>query len=217
MNQPKKLPVYQSHKLVQAVKIANMERLDVTASLIIYPAEKDIEPFTVDLRYLVRHNPHIGGYFVRYEDGYESFSPANAFERGNTLLSDREQAPPELAVSASMTRVTQEEVDAEIVAEIYLNTDPDAAEQAAYRPGTDAAAARLSASCLTVCVLVLSNGHKAVGINHGPVRPEAQDVAYGRYDARQQAVEQIWPLLGFRLRDRVAASEQRHAPAATDA
>ena len=30
-----------------------------------------------------------GGYYVRYPDGYESWSPAEAFEEGYTLVDDR--------------------------------------------------------------------------------------------------------------------------------
>jgi hypothetical protein len=33
-----------------------------------------------------RSNPQIGGYYVLYEDGYESFSPADAFESGYSLI-----------------------------------------------------------------------------------------------------------------------------------
>ena len=36
--------------------------------------------------FMARHQPEVGGYFVRYEDGYESFSPAAAFESGYTRL-----------------------------------------------------------------------------------------------------------------------------------
>jgi len=32
-----------------------------------------------------KHEPEIGGYFVRYDDNYESFSPAAAFEGGYKL------------------------------------------------------------------------------------------------------------------------------------
>jgi hypothetical protein len=32
--------------------------------------------------YYKKHEPFIGGYYVRYENGYESFSPAEAFEDG---------------------------------------------------------------------------------------------------------------------------------------
>ena len=31
--------------------------------------------------YLTKHQPHAGGYYVIYADGYESFSRAEAFEQ----------------------------------------------------------------------------------------------------------------------------------------
>ena len=36
--------------------------------------------------YVEKHAPRVGGYFVRYDDGYESFSPAAAFEGGYTSV-----------------------------------------------------------------------------------------------------------------------------------
>ena len=33
-----------------------------------------------------KHNPEAGGYYVVYEDGYKSFSPAKAFEEGYTRI-----------------------------------------------------------------------------------------------------------------------------------
>ena len=36
--------------------------------------------------WLDKHNPEVGGYYVVYEDGYKSFSPAKAFEEGYTLI-----------------------------------------------------------------------------------------------------------------------------------
>lgn len=42
-------------------------------------------PFTyVSAEYMRKHEPHVGGYYVVYEDGYKSFSPAAAFEKGYT-------------------------------------------------------------------------------------------------------------------------------------
>ncbi|EPJ3208563.1 hypothetical protein JGC44_21260 [Salmonella enterica subsp. enterica serovar Derby] len=34
------------------------------------------------------HQSEVGGYFVRYEDGYESYSPVEAFEKGYLTLAD---------------------------------------------------------------------------------------------------------------------------------
>lgn len=56
--------------------------------------------------------------------------------------------------------------------------------------------------CLTFCVLVLRNGFTVTG-ESACASPENFDAEIGRKVARQKAVEKIWPLLGFRLRDRL--------------
>jgi len=88
------MPMYQSHKKVWALKIkeivydwelADVENRD-TGSAFITPEEDGYAPFKVDEAYLNKHEPKAGGYYVVYEDGYKSFSPADAFEGGYTLL-----------------------------------------------------------------------------------------------------------------------------------
>ncbi|MCU1338860.1 MAG: hypothetical protein JWO19_4441 [Bryobacterales bacterium] len=53
---------------------------------IITPAERGFGPFFVDQAYMDKHKPDVGGYYVQYDDGYKSFSPAKAFEDGYTRL-----------------------------------------------------------------------------------------------------------------------------------
>lgn len=50
------------------------------------PAEVEFPSFVVSAEYLAKHKPVVGGYFVVYVDGYESFSPATAFEEGYTRI-----------------------------------------------------------------------------------------------------------------------------------
>jgi len=69
---------------------------------------------------------------------------------------------------------------------------------------------------ITFCVLVLRNGTKIVGVNEGPVSRENFDPEIGRRYARAKAVDQIWPLLGFRLRDELARPVLTEADAAAD-
>jgi hypothetical protein len=52
----------------------------------IVPDEPGYEPFPVKRTYIDKHNPQPGGYYVVYDDGYESFSPALAFEQGYTRI-----------------------------------------------------------------------------------------------------------------------------------
>lgn len=89
------MPKYKCHKEVWALKIANIE-LDIDkankenretdGSAVITPAEKIYAPFRVNADYVHKHNPQIGGYYVLYEGGYKSFSPAVVFEDGYTRI-----------------------------------------------------------------------------------------------------------------------------------
>ena len=56
---------------------------------------------------------------------------------------------------------------------------------------------------LTFCVLVLRNGFTVTG-ESACASPENFDAELGRKIARQNAVAKVWPLLGFRLRDKLA-------------
>lgn len=54
----------------------------------IIPEDKNFEEFEVSIEYYKKHLPKAGGYWVLYQDGYESFSPAEAFEGGYTLIKE---------------------------------------------------------------------------------------------------------------------------------
>lgn len=57
---------------------------------------------------------------------------------------------------------------------------------------------------LTICILVLGNGFTVIG-KSAPASPENFDPEKGRTFAREDAIRQLWPLMGFALRDRLAA------------
>ena len=84
------MPKYKSHKEVWALKIKSIvrdgegENRDSDGSAIITPEEEGYAPFRVEGDYLHKHKPQVGGYYVVYKDGYKSYSPAEAFEEGNT-------------------------------------------------------------------------------------------------------------------------------------
>ena len=80
----KALPRWRSHKVVEGFKIAKILRMFLNRSKLV--SEDGQSWVSVDDRYLAKHSPLCGGYFVRYEDGYESFSPAAAFEGGYTSV-----------------------------------------------------------------------------------------------------------------------------------
>lgn len=87
------LPRYRCHKVVQAAKIAWIEcgRRDRTGpgATLLFGASIGpdcVSSISVSETYMGKHNPQPGGYYVRYEDGYESYSPAEAFESGYRLI-----------------------------------------------------------------------------------------------------------------------------------
>jgi hypothetical protein len=74
------MPRYKCHKEVHALKIR------AVSGLTIVPEDSGYAPFEVPPAYLDKHKPEAGGYYVVYDDGYKSFSPAKAFEDGYTRL-----------------------------------------------------------------------------------------------------------------------------------
>lgn len=56
---------------------------------------------------------------------------------------------------------------------------------------------------LTFCVLVLRNGFTVTG-ESACASPENFDAEVGRKIARQNAVNKIWPLMGYELRSKLA-------------
>jgi hypothetical protein len=86
------MPKYKCHKEVWALKIKdiqpnmpNEENTEWDGSHIIQPEETGYAAFKVNHGYVRKHAPKAGGYYVVYQDGYTSFSPADAFEGGYEL------------------------------------------------------------------------------------------------------------------------------------
>ena len=86
------MPRYKCHKEVHALKIKGIGPT-VDGRATIHPEEDGYASFDVEEAYIVKHKPHIGGYYVVYEGGYVSFSPEAAFDNGYVPL---EQATKEL-------------------------------------------------------------------------------------------------------------------------
>ncbi len=92
MGAEKNLRGFMCHKYVHADKIVAIT--PVAADLgggAVLDLEGGDKPRVTET-WQVRHTPAVGGYYVRYEDGYSSYSPAGAFETGYTALGS---TPPE--------------------------------------------------------------------------------------------------------------------------
>jgi len=86
------MPKYKSHKEVHALKIKSItydkdlaENRETDGSALLH-FEAPFSHIKVDYTYVQKHKPQAVGYYVVYEDGYKSWSPAEAFEGGYTKV-----------------------------------------------------------------------------------------------------------------------------------
>lgn len=102
-------------------------------------------------------------------------------------------------------RVTPADVEAEIASEHYFTAADGVFGRLVEDEGYNGCQHFYNTPLhlLTFCVLVLKNGFTVTG-ESACASPENFDAELGRKIARQNAVAKIWPLLGFRLRDKLA-------------
>jgi hypothetical protein len=103
-----------------------------------------------------------------------------------------------VAKGLTAPRVTPTDIEAAIASEHYF-TAREGCEGAC---GGNGGPYPESLGLLTFCVLVLKNGFTVTG-ESACASPENFDAAIGRKIARENAKQKLWPLLGFRLRDRL--------------
>lgn len=99
-------------------------------------------------------------------------------------------------------RVTPADIEAAIASEHYFTAEQGAF--AAFNPPSGADTVPPALSLLTFCVLVLRNGFTVTG-ESACASPENFDAEVGRKIARANAVNKIWPLLGYELKTKLAA------------
>jgi hypothetical protein len=104
-------------------------------------------------------------------------------------------------------RITPADIEANIVSEHYFTAADGAAGAAAtsesggHEIGPHNSPPALG--LLTFCVLVLKNGFTVTG-ESACASPENFDADIGRKIARTNAVNKIWPLMGYELKTRLA-------------
>ncbi len=81
---------YKCHKEVHAAKIVSLTKMlhDHVQEMLL-EGEFENDKVLVDRVWLAKHQPEVGGYYVEYEDGYTSYSPAEAFEAGYTEIGEQ--------------------------------------------------------------------------------------------------------------------------------
>lgn len=122
-SEPSELPRWKCHKEVMGFKIALVEKVPDPEILgfKVYLTDQDRKyNVLVTGEYLKRHSRDregatlVGGYYVRYEDGYESWSPAKAFEDGYSPMGQVDPAAPGIA---EITQESSDQSSAAVIAE----------------------------------------------------------------------------------------------------
>ena len=119
------------------------------------------------------------------------------------------------AKGKTAARVTPADIEANIASEHYF-TGADGA-LGAYKRNNDVRVEVIKGDwevprsitaigLLTFCVLVLKNGFTVTG-ESACASPENFDTEIGRKIARQNAVQKIWPLMGYELRTKLAEAQ----------
>lgn len=123
----------------------------------------------------------------------------------------------EIDAKATAPRITPADIEANIVSEHYFTAaqgDAKAMEDAAFSNGALNAeqmrAVPAPLHLLTFCVLVLRNGFTVTG-ESACASPENFDAEIGRKVARENAINKIWPLMGYELKGRLHQIEQLRA------
>lgn len=80
------MPKYRCHKEVWALKIKKVMLSSNSVTCWLTFEEPGSASIPVSSSWIARHDVRDGGYYVVYEDGYSSYSPAKAFEDGYTRI-----------------------------------------------------------------------------------------------------------------------------------
>lgn len=115
------------------------------------------------------------------------------------------------AKGKTAARVTPADIEANIASEHYFTaadgvagafTNAQIAQGRGVYPD-EIGQLRTPLTLLTFCVLLLRNGFTVTG-ESACASPENFDAEIGRKIARQNAVQKIWPLMGYELRSQLA-------------
>jgi hypothetical protein len=80
------LPSWKCHKVVKAARIRMIYDAEMPGYQVLQLEAPTPMHVIMSNEWVAKHKPRASGYFVEYEDGYQSFSPDFAFETGYTKL-----------------------------------------------------------------------------------------------------------------------------------
>lgn len=118
-------------------------------------------------------------------------------------LTDLEKLRRPFTESKVPTKVTLEDIEENIVCEYYFSPTDALHAEYAMRSTSNIHDIKTALSRMTFCVLVLRNGFAVTG-ESSCVNPETFNTEVGREVARENAINKIWPLMGYELRTKLS-------------
>lgn len=117
----------------------------------------------------------------------------------------------EAAAVAVAERVTLADIEAAIADKFHLNGRNAVIASLAENGVVSTLAADQHAdkfpgvAVLSICILVMKNGFTVIG-KSAPASPENFNADLGRKFAYEDCIRQLWPLMGFALRNKLAGN-----------
>jgi hypothetical protein len=113
----------------------------------------------------------------------------------------------QIAAVSTAPRVTPADIEANIASEHYFTAANGAQGAAAQKARADDRETYgwnqpPALELLTFCVLVLQNGFTVTG-QSACASPENFNAEIGQRIAREDAIRQVWPLMGYQLREQL--------------
>lgn len=111
----------------------------------------------------------------------------------------------------SAPRLTQNDINAVILSEQYFTAEHgiSGALVRGELHGNLRSSELGSLAHVTFCVLTLRNGAKVTGVNYGPVSAANFNPLVGREMARENAIDKVWELEGYLLRERLSSMPEQ--------
>jgi hypothetical protein len=114
------------------------------------------------------------------------------------------EVPTTPAPGNSALKISLADIESEISHVAYMTGDRFL-KHAEFRHSIDKGVHIKDAAVMTICVVVMKNGYLVVG-TAAPASPENYDKAHGQKLAYDKCVAQIFPILGYQLKEQLHTS-----------
>jgi len=197
---------FQCHKKVKAFNVLHVEAFDRGDKYRL----SGVNGGSIDVSstWFFDHQPEIGGYIVKYEDGYLSYSPKIPFVDGYSEIFFETDGATATLKPSSEQAIEQEIQEKNLNAPRLCPADIDVVivgESFTVLPSGKA----------MVCELLLANGFSVRG-ESACVSKENFDKAIGQKISREDARNKVWMLEGYLLQERLSYPDRYPAVAADD-